>query len=40
MELLVFLAMFLFFNVAAWRWGEDSRDGLDWVRDLPRHGRG
>jgi hypothetical protein len=40
MVLLVLLAMFVFFNAVAWRWGVDSRDGLDWVRNVPRHDRG
>jgi hypothetical protein len=30
MELLIFLALLVALDVAAWRWGHDSRDGRDW----------
>ena len=30
MTLLIFLALFIALDLAAWRWGHDSRDGHDW----------
>jgi hypothetical protein len=30
MTLLIFLALLLAFDLAAWRWGHDSRDGRGW----------
>jgi hypothetical protein len=30
MELLIFLALLIVLDVAAWRWGHGSRDGRDW----------
>ena len=35
MELLIALLAFMVFDLAAWRWGADSRDGLnsdEWPR--------
>jgi hypothetical protein len=30
MTLLIVLALLLALDLAAWRWGHDSRDGRDW----------
>jgi hypothetical protein len=30
MTLLIVLALLLTLDLAAWRWGHDSRDGRDW----------
>jgi hypothetical protein len=30
MTLLSFLALLIALDLAAWRWGHDSRDGRDW----------
>jgi hypothetical protein len=30
MALLVLVALLLALDLAAWRWGHDSRDGRDW----------
>jgi hypothetical protein len=30
MEVLILLALLIALDLAAWRWGHDSRDGHDW----------
>lgn len=39
MEVLILLALLIALDLAAWRWGHDSRDGHDWrfraARSLP-----
>jgi hypothetical protein len=30
MEVLILLTLLIAFDLAAWRWGHDSRDGHDW----------
>jgi hypothetical protein len=36
MSLLIFVALLLLLDVAAWLWGQDSRDGRDWTKRPPR----
>lgn len=37
MELIFFVVGLVVFDLAAWRWGEDSRDGIDSPEWKRRH---